>query len=510
MSHLCEGRLSLWGRTLPLAYATGAVVLVLAGCTVGPDYRPPQVPMEAAYVPAETARGEQRWWAALCDQALAELLSKAASDNLDLALAQARIREARAQRAIVGGAQWPTVNTSADYMRTQLSQNAAPYNAFSIPGFPWEFNTYQAGFDANWELDIFGGTRRAVEAATDSVQAAQEQRQAVRVSMLGEVARTYIELRSNQRQHALAQENLDLQNQTLALVRDRAKNGVGSELDVSRATAQAAATEAELPVYERGEWQALFRLAVLTNQPLDHLLALRAPKAIPTPPDAVLVGVPAELLRRRPDIRRAERQLAAATAAIGVAEAQLYPKLSLTGFFNLQSASIEDLFEWSSRSYGIGPTIAWPIFEGGRLRAAVAVRNAQQEAALVAYEQTVLGAVQEVRDQLIAFSTERQRHLSLTRAVASSQDAVDLARKLYAQGLTDFLTVLEAQRALYVAEIAQARSDTLLDADLIALYKALGGAWDTDSAEESPPQGSPAAPATIPGTLPAPTTEAKP
>jgi len=424
------------------------------------------------------------WWKALQDPLLDGLIASASAGNLDLRQAQARLREARAQRTIIAGRDGPELSADASYQRTRFSQNAAPYNALDVPGFPWESNTYQAGFDARWEIDLFGGTRRAVEAATDTLQAAREARHAVLVSMQGEVARNYAALRGYQRQRILAQHNLELQTQTLALTRDRLKNGVGSDLDVARAAALVAATAAEIPLYDRGEWQALHRLAVLTHQPLDALSGLRQSAPIPVAPAAVLVGVPADLLRRRPDIRRAERQLAAATAQVGVAEAELYPKLSLTGFFNLQSASVDDMFKWPSRTFSVGPTVSWPIFEAGRLRAAVAVRSAQQEQALLGYEQTVQGAIQEVRDQMVALSTERQRRAALTEAVAADRDAADLAGKLYAQGFTDFLTVLDAQRQLNAAENALARSETQLDEALIGLYKALGGGWQV----EAPPK----------------------
>ncbi len=459
-----------------------AAPLLVAACTVGPNYQAPKLALEGAYDPAgtETPAGTEAdpaWWRVLKDKQLDDLIAAATEGNLNLQQARARILEARAQRAVVAGAEGPALNADADYARTRFSQNAAPYNAFQVPGFPWEFNTYQAGFDAHWEIDLFGGTRRAVEAATASVQAAAEGRRAVLVSLQAEVARNYVELRGYQRQRTLAQRNLDLQNQTLALTRDRVKNGVGSELDVARAAALVAATAAEVPLYDRGEWQALHRLAVLTNQPLEKLADLHKEAPIPAAPEAVLVGVPAELLRRRPDIRRAERELAAATARVGVAEAELYPKLSLTGFFNLQSASIDDLWSWRSRAFSIGPAISWPIFESGRLHAVIAVRGAQQEQALLAYEQAVQGAIAEVRDQMVSFATERRRHGSLEQAVAADRDALDLATKLYTQGLTDFLTVLDAERQLDQAENALARSEAQLDESLIGLYKALGGGW---------------------------------
>jgi NodT family efflux transporter outer membrane factor (OMF) lipoprotein len=495
-----------------LAAAVAGATLAAGACTVGPNYRAPELRLEASFGPAAPPAQAGAWWRQLQDPALDALISAAVENNLDLRLATARIREARAQRAIVRGTAEPEINGSAGYSHNRFSQNAAPFNAFDVPGFPWEYNLYQAGFDASWEIDLFGGARRAVEAANASVQAGEEDRRSALVTLLGEVARNYIDLRGAQDRRRIALQNLEAQRQTVELTRERMTQGLGTQLDVTRAEAQVAQTAAQVPLYEREEWQALHRLSLLTNRPLDGLFVLREPAPVPIAPDSVLVGVPADLLRRRPDIRRAERQLAAATARIGVAEAELYPKLSLTGFFNFQSASIEDIFDWRSRAFGIGPTVTWPIFQAGRLRAAVAVRNAQQEEALVTYEQTVQRAVEEVRDELVTFQTERQRQASLQDAVRAQQESFDLATQLYRQGLTDFLSVLDAQRQLFEAQDALARSRAQATAAVVALYKALGGGWDADFRQ--PPNAtrpaptspdSPSVPATtLPATAPSP------
>ncbi len=466
---------------------------VIAGCTVGPNYQKPNLPVETSYTPSETQSVPTAWWQSLHDPELDGLLAAAAAGNLDLQKAEARIREARAQQGVIAGTDQPNLNADAGYQRDRYSQNAAPFNAFNIPGFPWEFNQYQMGFDASWEIDVFGGNRRALESAGATVEAAQIDRQAVLVSLLGEVGRNYVQLRGYQQEHIFAEHNLSVQNQTLALTRDREKNGVGNDLDVSRAQALVADTAARIPIFEREEWQAIHRLCVLTNQPLDKLLFLRETGPIPGVPDAVSAGIPADLLRRRPDIRSAERRLAAATAQIGVAEAELYPKLSLTGFFDLQSASIDDLWAWRSRAFNIGPAVTFPIFEAGRLRAAVNVTTAQQEQAMISYQQSVQSAIEEVRDELITFSTERTRQASLAQAVKADEEAVELSNQLYGQGLVDFLSVLDSQRDLYTAQDELAQSDEQLAASLIALYKALGGGWETALPS----------PATQPGSTPA-------
>jgi NodT family efflux transporter outer membrane factor (OMF) lipoprotein len=262
-------------------------------------------------------------------------------------------------------------------------------------------------------------------------------------------------------------------------------------LDVSRAQAEVAATEAAIPVLERGAWEAIVRLSVLTNDSTDNLAILQQAKPLPGVPASVVVGVPADLLRRRPDVRAAERRLAAATARIGEAQAALYPRLSLSGFFNLQSESVSDLFKWPSRAFSLGPTVEWPIFEAGTLRAVVAVRTARQAEQLAAYEAVVRQAVADVRDSLVEFTTERQRGGSLEQAVAADRVALELAQGLYRQGLTDFLTVLDAERELFSAEDALARSESDEETSLVGLYKALGGGWQAgDTGAQATTQGA--------------------
>lgn len=473
------------------------VVAVAAGmlgaCTVGPNYAPPQVKMDADFGPLAATQpstqpgaattpapgSEAAWWEALNDPLLDQLVARAAAANLDVRQAAARIRAARAQFAVASGGQYPQANVAGGYTRQRFSQNAAPFNAFDVPNFPWEFNLYQLGFDASWELDIFGGTRRALQAANADIAARIEERRGLLVSIAAEVARNYVLLRGNQLEIRLAQDNLRLQRESLALTQEQMNKGMGTQLDVSRAQAQVAATEAAIPLLERNAWQAIHRIALLANESVEGLAILQEPRPIPAVPQAVTVGVPAELLRRRPDIRQAERRLAAATARTGAAQAALYPRLSLTGFFNLQSESIDDLFTWKSRAFSIAPTVRWPIFDAGTLRAAVQVRTAGQEEALAGYEATVRQAVTEVRDGLVAFTTERRRRGSLAEAVTADRQALDLAQQLYGQGLTDFLTVLDAERELFTAQDALARSETDQATALIGLYKALGGGWET-------------------------------
>ena len=469
-----------------------SLCLVLAGCTaVGPNYKAPQMPVEGAFEPlpaktttppyAVTSGPTQtaQWWTALNDPNLNSLMEQAIAANHDLRLATARFWEARARRAVAGAGQYPDINVGVAYSRDRASQNAWPYNAFDVPGFPWEADLYQAGFDASWELDVFGAVRRNVEVANAGLEASAEDRHSVLVSVLAEVARNYVELRGLQQQLQIAERNLQAQRETLELTAEQAREGVATQLDVSRATAQVSTTEARLPQLRNLQWQAMHRLAVLVGQQPGTLVPTLSPvQPVPTPPAQVATDVPSELLRRRPDIRRAEREVAAAAARVGVAVADLYPRFSLSGSFSLQSSDTDKLLDWNSRSFGIGPAVRWPIFDAGALRAVVNVRNAQQEQALVRYELTVLRALEEVHDALTAFITEQDRRVSLQAAVKANEESVQLAEGLYRQGVTDFTSVLDAQRQLYRSQEDLLQSETTVTTSLVALYKALGGGWE--------------------------------
>jgi len=472
-------------------FIASALSLTLAGCKAGPDYRPPQTAVDGSFEPLPEKASAQpyaltggssraaEWWTTLNDPVLNSLIEQAIQANHDLRLAAARVREARARRTIVGAGQYPEVDANAAYSRNRFSKNAAPYNAFNLPGFPWGFDLYQAGFDASWELDVFGAVRRSVEAANAGLEASMEDRRSVLVSVLAEVARNYVELRGYQQQFEISDRNLQTQRQTLELAADRTRKGAATQLDVSRAAALVSTTEARLPLLRNLQWQAMHRLAVLIGQQPGALVqTLSEARPVPVPPAEVPIGVPAELLRRRPDIRRAERDLAAATARVGIAKADLYPRFSLTGSFSLQSSNFSDLGRWDSRTFGFGPAVLWPIFDAGRLRAVVQASDAQQEQALVRYEQTVLQSLEEVHDAISAFITEQDRRKSLQEAVRASQESTDLAEDLYRKGLTDFTSVLDSERQLYQAQETLVQSETAVTTSLVALYKALGGGWE--------------------------------
>jgi NodT family efflux transporter outer membrane factor (OMF) lipoprotein len=420
------------------------------------------------------------WWKTFHDPELDSLIARSVQSNLDIKLAGSRLLESRARQAFATGSFYPNVNADGGYSHQRLSQTAEPFAAVAGTGFtfPFEYDLYQAGFDASWEIDVFGGQRRSIEAARADVAATIENGRDVLLSVMAEVARNYVELRGIQKELTVARQNLYVQSQTVDVTKNLFKQGVSTQLDVSRAEAQASSTEAQIPFLENLQWQTIHRLAILLGLEPDALTReLLGIKPIPVPADSIYVGMPAELLRRRPDIRRAERELAAATARIGESKADLFPKLNLVGSLGLQSSQTNTLGNWSSRYFTIGPSISWPIFDAGRLRAALHVSTAQQEQALVRYQQTVLTALQEVEDAIIALQTERQRSQSLSNSEQANAQSAKLAEDLYRRGLTDFLTVLDAQRQLYDSQDALARSQQTVTTDAIALYKALGGGW---------------------------------
>lgn len=464
--------------------------LLILGCSVGPDYQAPITVMPGAWIeganvgdvridaqPAELAR----WWGEFNDPLLDSLIERAAKSNLDIALAEARLREARALYGVTAAGAWPTVDVTESYTRIRTSENAfAAGRVAPQGGGNLEQNLFRTGFDSSWEIDLFGATRRRVEAAQAGVDAAVEDRRAVLVTLLGDVARNYIDLRGLQRQLIVARANLSAQQETARLTKIRFDAGLTSDLDSAQAEGLAQQTAAQIPALESVLKQTAYRLDLLLgHQPgaLADELTLDAP--IPALPPTAHVGLPAELLRRRPDIRRAERQLAAASAEVGAATADLYPKFSLTGAFGLQSVSASDWFTGRSRFWSIGPTISWPIFDAGRIRANIEVRNAQQEQALRNYEKSVLTALGDVESALVNYAKEQSRYRSLLEATAANRRAVDLANELYRQGLVAFLNVLDAQRTLYVTENDLAQSEANMASNLVLLYKALGGGWDT-------------------------------
>jgi NodT family efflux transporter outer membrane factor (OMF) lipoprotein len=467
-----------WGLSASLA-------LLAAGCSVGPDYRRPEPAVPSAWQEAQEKGVDTRavelarWWTVFNDPLLNSLIERAVQSNLALRVAEARIREARASRAATASEAWPTVDVSGSYRRLRESEHGL---LSEIPGGGGgEQDLFTTGFDASWEIDVFGRVRRSVEAADASIEVSVEDRHDVLVTLLGDVARNYIDLRGFQRRLAVARANLNAQQDTLNLTRVRFQAGLASYLDVAQAEAQVNTTAALVPTLEGSIRRAAHRLAVLLGLAPGALWAeLSGEAPIPALPPEVLVGLPSDLLRRRPDIRRAERQLAAATAGTGAATADLYPRFFLTGFAGLQSVSASDWFTGGSRVWSVGPTISWPVFEAGRIRATIEVRSSQQEQALRQYENAILVALEDVESSLVNYSREQARHGSLVEAVAANRLAVEFSNELYLKGLQDFLGVLDSQRALFASESELAQSEAAMASNLVALYKALGGGWETN------------------------------
>lgn len=458
----------------------------LGGCAVGPNYRPPQVSLPSAYheplvVAATNQPSEEldRWWHVFRDPQLDALVEEATRSNHDVRLAQARVREARAEAGVTRSALFPSLNANGDYSRQRLSRNTPSGALTRAAGQSLEQNFFDAGFDMNWELDVFGGTRRAVEASKADLAAAEESGRGTLITVISEVGLSYLDLRGLQKQLAVARDNLRLQEQTLSLTRDQFKAGLASELDTSRAEAQAANTRSLLPLLEQDIERSIHRLSILIGKPPAELESqLMVPGAIPPAVPGIPVGLPSDLLRNRPDLRQAERQLAAATARTGVATADLFPRFFLTGAAGLQSLNASDFFDAGSRFWSLGPSVRWPVFSAGRIRQNIKVQNARQEQALIRYEQTVLISLEEVENALVACGKEQEHHQALRQSEAANLRAVELADERYRSGLVDFLNVLETQRSLLAVQDDLARSERTLDQNLVRLYKALGGGWE--------------------------------
>jgi outer membrane protein, multidrug efflux system len=464
------------------ALMLGWFAALLAGCSVGPNYHPPRAALPANWTEVGFGGTTNReaslaqWWKKLGDAELDSLIDSAVKANYDLKAAEARVRTARALRGVAVADFIPTIDAVGSLTRTRLSQNAQ-----TLPVKVLDTDIYQTGFDASWEIDVFGGKRRALQAANADLQATEEDRRAVLVSLLAEVARNYVELRGAQRRIAIARQNLRAQQEVLEITQLRFDKGLASELDVSQAKAVLASTQSEVPTLETILKQASHRLSVLLGQPpgaLEATLANEAP--IPAPPPEVPTGLPAELLRRRPDVRRTERQLAAATARIGVATAELFPKFFLTGAGGFESLKAANLISPASEFWSAGPSVQWRLLEYPRLRAQIRAQTGQQEQALAQFNQTVLTSLEDVENALVAYAKEKERYRWLGDSVIANRRSLELANQLYTTGLGEFINVLEAERLLYQADDALAQSQRTVTENLVALYKALGGGWETE------------------------------
>jgi NodT family efflux transporter outer membrane factor (OMF) lipoprotein len=415
------------------------------------------------------------WWTVFNDPQLDTLIERAAAQNLDLRVAVARINEARAVSGFARGEWFPDVDGTGNIERNRVSEEVIN----PVPRPPSRTDTfYRTGLDSFWEFDVWGRISRSVESADASLQASIEDYRDVLVSLYAEVATTYVAVRSLQARVQAALGNVETQRGSLKLTRDRYDAGLGSELEVSQARLNLASTESFVPILRSRLAAAIHSLGVLLGEPPTALYEeLTDAGPIPAPPEEVLIGLPAELMRQRPDIRRSERELAAQTARIGVATAELYPQFSLVGTFAFESFRSSDFLESGNRAYGFGPAFRWNIFDGGRVRNSIRVEDARTERALASYEQAVLRALEEIENALVSFVQESDRRDALIRSSGAAKNSVKLVNVLYRTGLTDFQNVLDMERSLFEEEDALAESQGSVAQNLIRIYKALGGGW---------------------------------
>ena len=468
-------------RSTKIARISGLLLTsaILAACAVGPNYREPEVPAPQEFIGAEnvkftTAEVERDFWKSFNDPLLDQLVEQALDSNHDIRIAMTRLREARALRGEARLDLAPTVTASGGYTESRSSVRQAP----AALGIERDEDYYDASFDAFWELDFFGRVRRGVEASSAEVGAAEAGVYDSQVSITAEVARNYFELRGFQERLAVARRNAENQSESLRITNARLDAGRGTRLDTSRASAQLSATLATIPELEASATRSILRLGVLTGHSPEALVAqLSEPRALPQLPINHAIGTPEALLRRRPDIRIAERNLAAATARIGVAVGDLFPRVSLTGRWGYDALGSSDLGNGGSETFAFGPSIQWAAFDLGRVRQRIDQREAAADGALARYEQTVLRALEETDASLTDYSKALVKQEHLQNSATASIEAATLARARFESGAADFLTVLDAERSVLEAEDQLARSETQTATALLATYKALGGGF---------------------------------
>jgi NodT family efflux transporter outer membrane factor (OMF) lipoprotein len=494
-------------RVWKLALACGMALAISAGCEVGLDYSTPKVRTPSRFGEASASQPAvlaiSHWWRSFNDPELNTLIDRAVLNNNTLLEAEMRVREARAQLGVEWGTEFPTGSINASASRKQASDTVNPSSGLgttspfgpSIPGSngealthalssfsaPRKTELYQSSFDAGWEIDVFGGNRRRIESANATLEAEIDARQNVLVSLTAEVALDYVLLRSYQLQLNLTKQNVASEQKTLELTKDRYGAGLVTDLDVAQAQTSVATTLAQEPLLEIDIKQTIHAISILLGQePMALEGELSVQKACPPIPSEIPVGMPSDLLRRRPDVRQAERELAASTANIGVAVSDLFPKISLTGSFGQQTSRVGLIARDASSIWSIGPTVSWQILDYNQLQSQVRVANAQQQQALYAYRQTVLLSFRDVEDALVAYVQDQIRSRALNDELVSSQRSFDLATQLYQRGLGDFLNVQTAERGLYTAQLDLAISQSRVATDLVQLYKALGGGWSEE------------------------------
>jgi NodT family efflux transporter outer membrane factor (OMF) lipoprotein len=411
---------------------------------------------------------------------LDRLIEEAGRSNYDLRIAIARVEEARQFVGVVSGEAYPQVGVSANANRSRISESQLPLPEGQT------YNSFDVGVSASWELDVFGRIRRSVEAATAEYQATEEDRNDVLISVYAQVGRSYVALRTAQARLKAAMHNIESQREIVELTKTRFKYGLASDLDVAQAEQVLASSEAVVPEIQTELDRAMHALAVLVGkEPSALVKELSEPRPIPGLDTSIKVGVPADLIRRRPDIRRAERRLAAQTARIGVATAQLYPSFNILGMLGLAAGKTSALFTSGSQTYTLGGGVLWNLFAGGSIRSQIRVEGARAEQARLRYEKTVLNALREVEDDLVGLAENEKRRAALERNTEAAARSLKLALELYKDGLRDFQSTLDAERALFDAENRSSVADGATAVALVNLYQALGGGWNPDNPEAS-------------------------
>ena len=467
--------------------AAAAVALLAAGCTVGPDFHRPEVGAPPAFgaepsdVASRTVAGavDVRWWDRFQDPQLSALVDRLGRQNLDLQQAAERVRQARAERQVAASQGLPRVNAQGSYVRERESTTGEASLTVPRAGAPNPFDLWRTMLTAGWELDLFGRVRRAVEAANAQTEAAVEARHGIALSAIAELVQSYCQLRLAQAQEAVLRRNLLAAQQRGRLVRDRFANGVATTLEVAQADAQALSVSQDLPTLRAQQARLVNAIGLLLAEPPRTLTAeLTRPASQPLVPPLVPVGLPADLTRRRPDVREAEARLHAATARTGVAVASFYPSISLSGNFGFESLKLGSLFDRASRQYMVGPGIDLPIFQGGRLTGTLRLRRSQQREAALAFRQTVLRAWHDVDNALTGYAEAQHRRADAVATAGANARALAAADQRYREGLTSLLDVIAAQEAVLRSDEAVAQGQAQIELRLVDLYKALGGGWE--------------------------------
>lgn len=467
----------------PAVVAWSAMVMALAGCAVGPDYQAPALEDDSGWVAEQNAATGPRaarpgWWQSLDDPLLDELVAAALAENLDLAAAAARVRESEALVRVAGAALYPQVDVGASGTRFRLSESSPRAGSSLVNAglTPSPDSVYDVGASFAWELDLFGGIRRRRESALAGYDGALAESQAVKLAIAAAVVSTYGQLRGRQRELAVTRRNAELQRQFADLVARKVKTGIARKLEQRRAEAEAEATAARLPALEGLVRDSIYTLSVLTGQPpeawLPRLADVQPP---PAPPERLNLGTRLAVLQGRPDVLIAERRLASATADVGVAVADLYPKIGLVGDGGWEAGSTGDLFSSAARSWTLTPAVTWSVFRGGELRGREAAARARMEAAEIAYRQTVLTALQEAESAAYGYGRLLETRDHLRESAAAIGETASIARGLYERGLADFLTVIQAEQRQREVEAELARAETLTLVGFATLQRALGG-----------------------------------